>query len=277
VIDLHLHTTASDGRSTPEELVRDALAAGIHTIAVTDHDTVSALAAVGAAAEAAGLVSVPGIEITAILDARDVHILGYFIDATHPGFLAFLREQRAERRRRIVAIADRLERLGVGIDAATILSERADTGRSPGRPLVAAALVEAGHARSIADAFDRYLSEGRPAFVERSGSPPVDVIARIAAARGVASLAHPGLLKRDDIIPNLADNGLAAIEVFHPDHGKPDLVRYSELARTHRLLVTGGSDYHGPGSGRVEGFGRVGLPAEAYDALVERAAGRRST
>jgi predicted metal-dependent phosphoesterase TrpH len=271
VIDLHLHTTASDGRSSPEDLVREAAEAGLRTIAVTDHDTTAAVLPVAAAAHAAGLVCVPGIEMTAVIDGRDVHILGYFLDPDDEELNAFLASQREERRRRVVEIGERLARAGAPVDTDAILSAARGTGRSVGRPLVAHALIAAGYARDIPDAFDRFLSEGRPGFVERRGAPPVDVVARINRAGGLASLAHPGKLKRDDLIPDLAANGLAAVEVFHPDHSADDMARYAAFAAAHGLCTTGGSDYHGPGSGRTGALGRVLLPSDAFAALAARA------
>jgi predicted metal-dependent phosphoesterase TrpH len=276
VIDLHLHTTASDGRSTPDALVAEVQAAGIRIMAVTDHDTVAGIGPASAAARAAGVEFVAGIEITAVHERRDLHMLGYFLDVAHPALGPFLLRQRAERRRRIQVIAERLDHIGAPIDQARLIARADDgTGRSLGRPLVAAALVEAGHAVDIADAFHRYLGEGRPAYVERAGASPAEVVALVRDAGGLSALAHPGKLGRDAIIPDLVAAGLTAIEVFHPDHSPADVRRYDELARRAGLLVTGGSDYHGPGSGRTAGFGQVGLPAEAYDALVawRRAAG----
>jgi 3',5'-nucleoside bisphosphate phosphatase len=274
VIDLHLHTTASDGRSSPEDLVRDAAAAGLRTIAVTDHDTMAALAAVEAAAAVAGLAVVPGIEITAVLDGRDVHVLGYFLDAKHPRLDAFLAAQRDNRRRRLVEICARLDRLGVPVDPTPLVAGAArERGRAVGRPLVAAALVEAGHARDVADAFARYLAEGQPAFVERVGPPPADVLDLIAGAGGIASIAHPGKLGDDRIVDDLIAAGMPAIEVFHPDHDEAAISRYRTLAASRGLLVTGGSDYHGAGSGRTSGLGRVGLPRPFFEQLAARAAG----
>jgi hypothetical protein len=245
VIDLHLHTTASDGRSTPDALVREVQAAGITTMALTDHDTVAGIAATAAAAAVAGVEFVAGIEITAVADGRDLHMLGYFIDVTAPELGPFLTRQRAERRRRVQAIAARLGQLGAPIDETTLLANAdRQAGKSVGRPLVAAALIAAGHATDVSDAFNRYLAEGRPAFIERAGAPPADVIGLIARA------------------------GLSAIEAYHPDHTADDVRRYEAMARRASLFVTGGSDYHGPGSGRTAGLGTVGLPAGAYRELV---------
>jgi 3',5'-nucleoside bisphosphate phosphatase len=274
VIDLHLHTTASDGRSTPEALVAEAAAAGIRTMAVTDHDTVAAIRAVQISARAASVDVVPGIEITAVLDGQDVHVLGYFLDATDAALLEFLARQRADRRRRLGEIVDRLARLGVPVDAdALAINAGRETGKAVGRPLVAAALVAAGYVKDIAEAFEKYLAEGRPGFVGRRGAEPAEVVAIIARAGGLAAVAHPGKLRRDDIIAPLARDGMPAIEVFHPDHTDEDVRRYETMARGLGLLMTGGSDYHGRGSGRADGFGRIGLPREHFERLVARAHG----
>jgi predicted metal-dependent phosphoesterase TrpH len=273
MIDLHMHTTASDGRSTPEALVQEAAAAGCRTIAVTDHDTVAAVPAVSAEARAAGLGFVPGIEMTAVDRGRDIHVLGYFIDTNDAPFGAFLVEQRALRRARVLAMAERLTSLGAPVDLDDVIAAAADSGRAIGRPAVAAALVAAGHARDVQDAFDRYLAEGRPGHVPRTGAPPTAIVEWIRRVGGFASIAHPGKYGRDDLIPVLADAGMAAIEVYHPDHSEEDVARYRALAETLGLAVTGGSDYHGPGTGRAPALGRIGLMEDAFHALMSRAAG----
>jgi predicted metal-dependent phosphoesterase TrpH len=274
VIDLHLHTTASDGRSAPADLVAEAAAAGCHTIAVTDHDTVAGLEAAAAAAARLGLAFVPGIEVTAVAAGRDIHILGYYIDAADEALAVFLREQRAHRRTRVEQIGQRLKEIGAPVDIDALLATPIDQGRALGRPAIAMALVAAGHATDLSDAFDRYLSPGRPAFMARTGPDPREVIARIHAAGGIASAAHPGKLKRDDIVESMIAEGLDAVEVYHTDHTVADVVRYQELADTRGLLVTGGSDYHGPGSGRG-GLGEIGLPTSAFTRLAGHLAGRR--
>ena len=143
-------------------------------------------------------------------------------------------------------------------------------GRAMGRPMAAAALMAAGHVADIREAFDRYLGDGKPAFVERIGPSTVDVVALISRAGGVASLAHPGKSHRDHLIAGLADAGLPAIEVYHPDHDPIDTARYKHIARSLGLLMTGGSDYHGVGSTRELAFGRVHLPSADYARLAER-------
>ncbi len=275
MIDLHLHTTASDGRSTPLELVREAVAAGVTTLAVTDHDTVASVPEVVAAAEAAGVVAVAGIEITAVHAGRDVHVLGYFIDPSSTSLNDFLVRQRQDRRRRVIEIGNRLEELGAPVDRAALTTAATQPGRSPGRPLVAAALIAAGHVRDIPEAFDRYLATGAPAFIERIGPPPADVVKLIDEAGGLAAIAHPGKLKLDEIIPIMVDAGMPAIEVFHSDHDAADVARYQSLAARFGLLVTGGSDYHGPGTGRASNLGRIGISEEAFAALADRARAKR--
>jgi predicted metal-dependent phosphoesterase TrpH len=163
--------------------------------------------------------------------------------------------------------------MGVNLNAESVLKKGSKiSGKALGRPMIARLLVATRHARDIADAFDRYLGAGQPAFVARRGAAPAEVIALLARAGGLVSFAHPGKLGQDELIPSLAAAGLAAIEVFHPDHDEAARDRYRRIAGQFNLLVSGGSDYHGPGSGRAEALGKVGLPREAFEALERRAA-----
>jgi predicted metal-dependent phosphoesterase TrpH len=270
VIDLHLHTTASDGLSAPDALVARAAAAGLTTIAVTDHDTLAAVPAVRQAAARAGIRVIPGLEITAVAAGQDVHVLGYFVEPGDPELEDFLNVQRADRRRRVDEIVARLADLGMPVEWDPAHDEHVTTGRALGRPLVARALVTAGHAKDIADAFDRFLGHGRPAFVARRGASPAEVIGVLNRAGGLASFAHPGKLGLDELIGDLGAAGLAAIEAFHPDHGPKDVAKYRRLAADLDLAVTGGSDFHGPGAGRVDALGQVVLPAEELAAFEAR-------
>ena len=269
MIDLHLHTTASDGLCSPRELVEQAAAAGVTTLAVTDHDTMAAVDEVSARAHAAGMRFVPGIEITAIENGADVHILGYFLDADSPRLAAFLAAQRESRVRRVEAIAERLAALAVHIDVLPLMeiASRHD-GTSVGRPQVARALVAAGHAVDTNDAFERWLGRGRPGFVPRSGAASGEVIAIIHEAGGLASLAHPGTTRVDARLAALRDAGLDALEAYHSDHDPETRDRYLGLARDLRLLVTGGSDYHGdPAHGVAPGT--VTLPVHEFERFSE--------
>jgi hypothetical protein len=269
VIDLHTHTTASDGRCTPAELVARASAAGVTVLSVTDHDTVAACGEVGAACEAAGMEFVTGIEITAVQDESDVHVLGYFLDPQSQSLQTFLTDQRQQRVDRVRRIIEKLAGLGFSLDADAILKPALDDpSRSVGRPWVARALIAAGHAASANEAFSTWLSRGRPGFVPRQGAPPEQVIARIHDAGGLASMAHPGLIRRDDLIPVLAAAGLDAIEVYHTDHDAADTIRYRTLADRLNLAASGGSDYHADESHGAASPGSVSLPRDAYDRLV---------
>jgi hypothetical protein len=276
VIDLHLHTTASDGTLSPTALVSLAAGTGLRIISVTDHDTVAGLAEARDVAARLGLRLVNGIEITAVEDARDVHVLGYFFDPDDRDLTRFLERQRAERVERVREIGARLASLGVPVDVDAIVAAAArDAGRSVGRPLVADALVAAGHALDRRDAFDRWLAAGGPAFVPRRGPPLSRVVETISAAGGLASLAHPGLLHLDDRIPDFASAGLSAIEARHRDHDAATEARYRGMARALGLAVSGGSDFHGivdrvDAGGAATAFRTVALPDEDFAALEAR-------
>jgi predicted metal-dependent phosphoesterase TrpH len=270
VIDLHLHTTASDGLCDPATLVDLAWRAGIRTMSVTDHDTIAALTEAESAATSAGIAFVPGIEITAVHDGRDVHVLGYFIDCHSDELTVFLEKQRADRARRMAAIADRLADMGKPITRDEWLAPRRP-GESLGRPLIARALVKAGHVADTRQAFDTLIGQGRPAFVPRIGPCPAEVIGIIKRAGGLASLAHPGLLKRDDLIPAMIDAGLTAVEAFHSEHDGPATAHYLAFADRHGILVSGGSDYHGENERRRAAFGTIGLPRDRFEKLQARA------
>jgi predicted metal-dependent phosphoesterase TrpH len=276
MIDLHLHTTASDGRLSPAELVARAAAAGLTTISVTDHDTVAGIAEATEVAAAATIRVVPGIEITSVDQERDVHMLAYFFDPASAPLALLLERQRALRVSRVREIAARLESLGMPVDVETILvSAAARPGSSVGRPQLAREMIDAGYVASFQEAFDGWLASGRPAFVPRSGPSPAAVVEAVHEAGGIASMAHPGVSKRDDLIRPLVDRGLDAIEVYHSDHSPQDEQRYQGIAAQLGILVTGGSDFHGeepagPRSSRGT-LGVISLPAEAFAALEAKA------
>ena len=269
-IDLHLHTTASDGRCTPQELVHRAARAGLSVMAVTDHDTTDAIAEVDAEARHHGIHTIPGIEITAVEAGRDLHVLGYLFDPQHQGLASLLVRQRAARVARIEGIASRLAAHGVPIDVEPMLEQsRRESGRSIGRPQVARAMVEAGHVANTQEAFDRWLGPGLPGFVAREGPTPEAVIETIHHAGGIASIAHPGQHGLGTRIPTLAAAGLDAVEAFHPDHDAALVQEYIDVARRLHLLLTGGSDFHGDQGHGCEP-GSVTLPAEEWERLQAR-------
>lgn len=272
MIDLHTHTTASDGRCSPAELVARAAGAGVTILAVTDHDTLMGCDAAEAACPNAGIAFVGGIEITAMAGDIDVHVLGYFIDRRAPALLQFLARQRQSRIDRIYEIVERLALRGIRLDAASIVKPALDDpSRAAGRPWVAKAMIGAGVVKDTSEAFDRWLARGRPAFVPRRGATPADVIARIHDAGGIASLAHPALVARDEWISTLAADGLDAVEAFHSEHDADATARYLALADRLGLLVTGGSDFHGDESHGPQSPGAVSLPPQYYEPLGRRA------
>ena len=270
MIDLHMHTTASDGTLAPAALVDRAHAAGIRTMSVTDHDTMAGVPEAAAAAAGRGIEFLPGIEITAVADGRDVHMLGYFLDPAPARLDRFLADQRQDRVRRAREMGEKLAALAVPIPIERLIEKASAAGRAVARPVVARALVEAGHCATPQEAFDRWLADGGPAYVARRGASPAEVVRLVSEAGGLASLAHPGLLRRDDLIPGLAESGLGAIEAFHSDHDAAAEARYQRLADRHGLAVSGGSDFHGERHHRAKSFGRVGLPRVRYETLAER-------
>lgn len=276
MIDLHVHTTASDGRSSPEQVVEAARRAGVRVLAVADHDTVAALDVAAARCAESGITWVPGVEITALLDGADVHLLGYFMDHRSPVLAGFLEAQAADRVRRIHEMIDRLRALGLPLDAEAVFAGPGGCAdRWVGRPTLARELVRQKLVRSTRDAFDRYLAEGGAAFVSRRAPSPAEVIAIVHGAGGIVSLAHPGAMGRDEWIPMMAEAGLDALEAYYPEHPPQFTVHYCALAARLGLSTSGGSDYHGdPGYGPARP-GMASLPDDAFADLERRAARAR--
>jgi len=267
LVDLHLHTTASDGRCSPLALVEQAAGAGLSVMAVTDHDTTASVDEVRVRAAENGIEAIPGIEITAVEDGRDIHVLGYFLRTTDASFREFLAGQRRIRVDRVRTIAGRLAELGMPVDLSEALAATAQlSGRAIGRPQVARAMVAAGHVADTREAFDKWLARDQPAFVPRSGPSPATVIETIHSAGGLASLAHPGRTLIDHRIPALRDAGLDALEAYHSDHDPASADRYHRIADALGLLLTGGSDYHGDPVHGVS-IGSATLPSECWQRL----------
>lgn len=281
IVDLHTHTTHSDGSARPEELIARASSMGARSIAITDHDTVSALAEARTAAARFGIELVPGIEISAEYSPGTMHILGYFIDDESAALNEKLAELKSAREKRNPEIARKLQSLGceIGYDEVVQLAGN----KVVGRPHFARLLVERGYVRSIQEAFDTLLKKGAPAYVEKARLSPADSIGLIHGAGGVAVLAHPYQLKlpsyeaMNDLTAELASLGLDGMEAIYSRHSSEQRLMYSEIATRHGLLVTGGSDYHGsykPDIDIVTGLGDLEVPYELLEALRSRAASR---
>jgi predicted metal-dependent phosphoesterase TrpH len=266
-IDLHTHTRYSDGTSTPRELVERARKARVELMFLTDHDTVSGFPEALEAARESGVELRCGIEINTI-HADNVHILGYGFRHDDPGFLSKLAEFRERRERRIRMIVENLRKLGIDISFEEVTSTSHET---LGRPHVADALRRKGVVSSRQEAFNRFLTRGKPGYVDSMGPSPDEAIALIRSMGGFCSVAHPETIGHKEDIARWKDLGLEGIEVYYGAHSPSEIVRYGELARKLGLLATGGSDYHGPGTGRDKSIG-VEVPDEVFDAFMERLA-----
>lgn len=266
LIDLHTHSTASDGALSPRELVRLAKDCGVAVLAVTDHDTLEGLSVAMAEATRVGLQVVAGIEITAHVGDLEIHILGHFIDPDDNRLAEFLVSSRHDRIERIRRIVEKLWTLGLPLDVNEVL--RLARGPSVGRPHVAQAMIRRGYVTSLKEAFDRYLTPGKPGYVERSRIPAALAIRAIKEAGGVPSLAHPGQYGHDGIVPSLVQQGLMGLEVYHPEHDAESLFRYERMCVEYGLLAVGGSDYHGTEGLRAIGLGRPALPEARFEQLL---------
>jgi predicted metal-dependent phosphoesterase TrpH len=268
-VDLHSHTTASDGALAPRELVRLAAKQRVRVLAVTDHDSTDGLPEAMQEAAQHGIEIVPGLEINCDVPGSEVHVLGYFVGWQAAWFQAFLREQRTERVARVHRIAERLTELGLPLTAEEIFAICQEG--SPGRPHVARAMIKRGYVKSVREAFDRWLHTGGPASVPRRRLTPVEAVRVIRRADGVPVLAHPGLAQRDEMIPELVEAGLAGIETYYPEHSAKQIEGYRATCARLGLVATGGSDYHGSHTGRATTLGGAGVPAEVWPALQQKA------
>jgi predicted metal-dependent phosphoesterase TrpH len=268
-VDLHSHTTASDGALSPRELVRLAARNRVRVLAITDHDSTEGLPEAIEEAARHGIDVVPGLEINTDVPGAEVHVLGYYVDWEADWFQDFLREQRAERTARVHRIVERLTELGMPMTADEVFAICREG--SPGRPHVAQAMVNRGYVKSVREAFDRWLRTGGPANVSRRRLAPVDAVAVIRRAGGVPVLAHPGLADRDAMIPELVEAGLAGIETYYPEHSVAQVNAYRELCDRLGLVATGGSDYHGPHTGRTVTLGTPHIPLAVWERLKSKA------
>jgi predicted metal-dependent phosphoesterase TrpH len=273
-VDLHSHSTASDGAATPSALVAAARQAGLGAIAVTDHDTVAGVREAVAAAAGTGVRLVPGVELSAVDASGETHLLGLHL-ADLDALDARLAELRDMRRKRAERIVQRLNALGVRVTMDDVLEQAA--GGAIGRPHVARALIAHGWASDVRSAFDRYLAAGRPAYVPKERLSLADAIGMVHRAGGIAVLAHPGACATTERLKALLALGLDGVEVRHPSHDDAEVSRLLALTERLGLLPSGGSDWHGqPDGSRALGVMRV--PSEwlqRQDARVAAARGSR--
>ena len=272
LVDLHAHTTASDGAASPAELVRAAQAVGLRAIAVTDHDSVGGVREAMDAAAGSAVRVVPGVELSAVDASGETHLLGLHVTDCER-IDARLAELRAMRRARAERVVQRLNALGIRITMEDVL--RHAGGGAIGRPHIARALVSLGVVADLRDAFDKYLGGGRPAFVPKEQLSLADAIAIVHSARGIAVLAHPGQAATVERLKVLAALGLDGVEVRHPSHDDGEIRRILALTERLGLVPSGGSDWHGQPDG-TRALGVMRVPAEwldRQDALVSKTAG----
>jgi len=273
-IDLHTHSSVSDGTDEPADVVRKAAAAGLDVVALTDHDTARSWPEAATAAQQAGITLVRGMEVSTRLGGSSVHLLAYLPDPAYPPLAEALDLVLEGRNQRVPAICAKLQGLGIDVEVDDVRRVAGDAAAT-GRPHVADAMIAAGAVASRAEAFDRYLSPGGPAYVERYAAPLRDMVGTVAAAGGVSVLAHPwGRSSRGELTPEvvaeLGAAGLAGLEVDHLDHDADVRDELRGLARELDLLVTGSSDYHGTGKAG-HGLGCETTDPEEYERLVDLA------
>jgi 3',5'-nucleoside bisphosphate phosphatase len=262
-IDLHIHTAASDGLHTPSEVVGLAQAAGLRTIAITDHDTLGGLAEAVAAARGTGLEVIRGVEISTEAPDAEVHILGYYVNDANQEFGTALVRLRNARMERAQAMLNKLQALRITLSWSRV--HELAQGGTVGRPHIARALQEAGYVSSVQEAFDRFLGRGRPAYVSRYKVTPAEAIRLIRLAEGVAVLAHPWELTA--LLPGLVAEGLAGLETYYANYAPEVKAILRRQAEHYGLLCTGGSDFHGLDLLPENRLGTGKVPPECLAAL----------
>ncbi|UCF88031.1 MAG: PHP domain-containing protein [bacterium] len=273
MIDLHTHSNASDGKLSPAELMRHAKAMGVEVIALTDHDTLSGLEEASREAARIGIELIPGVEISAEYNPGTLHMLGYYIDPSDSELAETLAWLRGGRDHRNHIILKKLAELGCPLEWEEV--EALAGGESMGRPHIATAMVNRGYVSSFKEAFDRYLGKGAAAYTDREKMTPETALERIRRAGGLPVLAHPQTLsltedELSDLLRSLASRGLAGVEVYYYSHSEEETALYRSLAGKYGLVVTGGSDFHGPGMLETQlgvGRGNMSIPRSLAEEL----------
>jgi len=267
-VDLHLHSTASDGRFSPADLIRKAAAEGLAFIALTDHDTVDGIAAaLEAAREFSGLRLIPGIEISTDIPEGEVHILGYFIDHTNRNFQAALEKMRDSRWERARRMVTKLEKMSCPVDWERV--REIAGGGTIGRPHIAQAMMERGYIEFFQEAFEKYIGRDGPAYVEREKVTPSGAVELIVQAGGLPVLAHPLTIPEpEQLATKLQAVGLIGIETYYASYAAEDVQRLITIADRHNLVTTGGTDFHGINANAETLIGGVEIPEESVERLL---------
>ncbi|MFW6206571.1 MAG: PHP domain-containing protein [Gemmatimonadota bacterium] len=267
-LDLHLHSNASDGECPPDEVVRRALDANLDVISLTDHDTVGGVNDAREAATGSPIHVIPGLEVSSTWEGHDIHVLGYFVDVESPAlrdYAEHARRRRIERMREMLLL---LEDIGIEVPFEEVLDAAGEEVESLARPHLAEALVEAGHVQNVPEAFMRYIGDDGPAFVPTRVQDPSRAVELIREADGLASWAHPPRDQLDGLLPVLVEAGLEGLEIYRPNHLPRQVEDLKGRARRYDLVVTGGSDWHGPDRGR--NLGDFYVSSEEVEAFLDR-------
>ena len=271
--DLHLHSHYSDGTFTPEEIVARGRKQGLGALSLTDHDTVEGCDMMATECAKVGLEFVVGTELTSEHNDNELHILAYFVDPKNERLLREIAKFQIVRQERIREMVAKINELGVPLKVEDVFALA--NCQSPGRPHVARTLVKQGMCRTLDEAFERFLKKGRPAWVPKSKMSSLQAIELIHHAGGLAVMAHPGLNRSDEVIPDLVAVGLDGIECYHTKHSPTTAKRYIAMTEKYNLLVTGGSDCHGMSKGRPL-IGSVRLSREHFDKLKAKAVEKKT-
>lgn len=266
--DLHIHSIFSDGTLSPTEIVHKARQAGLAAISLTDHDNVAGIEEAQEAAKGSGVEIVSGVELSAIEDGADVHMLGYLVDAESDSLSKHLDIFRNARKIRAEKMVAKLNRLGMGITIEAVLDKAGNA--AVGRPHVAEVLVDEGLVFSYEEAFRKYIGFGGPAYADKYEISPALAVDLIHSACGLAIIAHPGVYLKENTVKKILESGVDGIESVHPKHGVEAVARFGAIARELGLVETGGSDYHGDNRGNTP-FANGTVPYEWVEALRERA------
>jgi predicted metal-dependent phosphoesterase TrpH len=273
--DLHLHTTASDGRLSPQEMVRKAVDVGLSVIAITDHDSITGIQpALEEATKFPSLRVIPGVEINTDFPSGEVHILGYFINFQDPELIHVLEELHNSRYVRGAQMVAKLATIGVDIDWDRVLELA--SGGCVGRPHIAQALLEKGHVSSIREAFNKYIGRNGIAHVGRRKPTTAEAVALILKANGLPFLAHPAdISELDSLVYELKKAGLVGMEIYYANYSPAKITRLEKLADSYKLMASGGSDYHGPDTNIGTIIGGIDIPEESVQQFISLAEKKR--
>lgn len=267
--DLHIHTTHSDGHLTPQQVIAEAITAGLSCIAITDHDTLSgylALQANNQLPPPEQLAIIPGIEFSTDLPEHEVHILGYHLNPQHAGLVSQLQKLTQHRQQRVAKMVEKITALGYALNMEEVYIA-AQQATSLGRPHIAKALVRKGYFSTVGAVFDALIDKNAPAYVPHYKLTPQEVITLIRDAGGIPVLAHPGLVKSDAVVADIIALGISGLEAYHPHHTPEEIKKYAAWATTEKLLITGGSDYHAIPARYPERLGLFTVPLAFAAAL----------